>query len=101
MPIGGIPMVEAALPLGRPLPPAISPVGTRWIADVCGNFGGWLPFSSAELRRRYGSAAVYNAQVADHLSKQVEAGWVLPEDFDSKVEKATRWRNARLPPKIG
>ena len=87
MPIGGIPMVEAALPLGRPIPPAMSPVGTRSITDVCGNFGGWAPFTADELRKRYGSLANYRKAVADLLLAQVRNGWLLADDVQGETER--------------
>ena len=84
MPVGGIPMVEAQLPLGRPRPPAISPVGTRSIVDVCGNFGGWEPLSTSELKEMYGSLDGFLARTAGLLAEQVSAGYLLPEDRDSE-----------------
>src|SRR5580658_10182449 len=42
-PMGGIPMLEAALPLGLAEPPALSPAFIASIADTCGNFSGWRP----------------------------------------------------------
>ena len=87
MPLGGIPMVEATLALGRPLPPAISPVGTRSITDVCGNFGGWEPLSAAELRQRYGTVKAYVEQADLLLGKQVKAGWLLAEDRAAELRR--------------
>ncbi|WP_085810833.1 alpha/beta hydrolase domain-containing protein [Sphingomonas sp. TZW2008] len=87
MPVGGVPMAEAALPLGRPVPPAISPVGTRSITDVCGNFGGWAPFSSAELRERYGLLDDYRKRVASLLQAQVRRGWLLADDVEAEAAR--------------
>ena len=87
MPLGGIPMVEATLAQGRPLPPAISPVGTRSITDVCGNFGGWEPLSAAELRQRYGTVKTYVEQADLLLGKQVKAGWLLAEDRAAELRR--------------
>lgn len=89
MPLGGLPMVEALLPLGRPRPPAISPVGTRSITDVCGNFGGWEPLSAAELTARYGNLAGYSAQAARLLAAQVARGNILPADRDAEYRRLT------------
>lgn len=89
MPIGGIPMVEVQLPLGRPTPPALSPVGTRSITDVCGNFGGWQPLSTRELEARYGSFDSYSAQAAKLLSRQVLAGNIRPEDREAELRRIT------------
>ena len=43
-PMGGIPMLEAALPLGIAQPAALSPAVIASIGDTCGNFSGWRPF---------------------------------------------------------
>ncbi len=59
MPVGGIPMLDAALPLGLPRPIALPPVEIASISDTCGNFSGWEPFSVEELTRRYGGRANY------------------------------------------
>jgi hypothetical protein len=49
MPVGGIPTLEAALPLGLPRPIALPPVEIASINDTCGNFSGWEAFSIDEL----------------------------------------------------
>lgn len=89
MPIGGIPMVDVQLPLGRPNPPAVSPVGTRSIMDVCGNFGGWQPLSARELNERYGSFEAYSARAAQLLAQQVLAGNILAADRESEFRRLT------------
>lgn len=89
MPIGGVPMVEAQLPLGRPRPPAISPVGTRSITDVCGNFGGWEPFSASELKAMYGNLAGYAERADRLLAAQVSRGNILPADRDAEYRRLT------------
>ena len=87
LPVGGIPMVEAALPLGKPTPPAISPVSTRSINDVCGNFGGWTRFTPDEVRARYGSLGAYRARTVAMLDAQVSAGWLLPSDLLPETDR--------------
>jgi hypothetical protein len=57
MPVGGIPTLEGALPLGLPRPIAVPPVEIASINDTCGNFSGWEAFSVDELARRYGGRA--------------------------------------------
>lgn len=87
MPIGGIPLIEAMLPLGRPVPPALSPLSTRSIADVCGNFGGWAPFSRHDLVNRYGDLATYEERLRHLLSRHVAKGWIVPGDRDDELKR--------------
>ncbi|WP_344274155.1 hypothetical protein [Actinomadura napierensis] len=54
-PVGGVRFPAAALPLGSPVPPALSPVSTQDINAVYGNFGGWRPYTADELHQRYRS----------------------------------------------
>ena len=75
-PVGGVRFPDAAVPLGRPVPAALSPVGTSSITDVCGNWGGWQPFTADELRQRYGGVGSYLARYATVLDDQIEAGYV-------------------------
>lgn len=89
MPIGGIPMVEVQLPLGRATPPAISPISTRSINDVCGNFGGWEPLSATELIAKYRSFDDYSAQVAELLAHEVAAGRILHIDREAEYRRIT------------
>lgn len=77
---GGVPMLEAALPLGVPEPPAVEPVSLNSIAEVCGNFSGWRAFSAEELTRRYGSRAAYLAKARRQAGALVAQGYLLPED---------------------
>ena len=81
-PIGGVRLPDAELPTGRAEPAALSPCGASSISDGCGNFGGWQPFSAAELARRYGSVDDYVqrfAAIADDLMAQ---GFLLERDRD-------------------
>ncbi|SFT53786.1 hypothetical protein SAMN05660657_01454 [Geodermatophilus amargosae] len=73
-PLGGVRFPDAVVPLGRPVPVALSPVGTSSITDVCGNWGGWQPFTAAELAERYGSVDGYLAQYAAAVDAQVRDG---------------------------
>jgi hypothetical protein len=75
-PLGGVRFPDAVVPLGRPVPVALSPVGTTSITDVCGNWGGWQPFSAAELAQRYGSVDGYLAQYAAAVDAQVRDGYL-------------------------
>lgn len=77
MPVGGIAIPDVRHPIGRPVPPALGPVTTRSITEVCGNFGGWAPFTAAMLAERYGSCAQYVAGVTAALEELCVAGFVL------------------------
>ena len=90
MPVGGVPMVETALPLGRPVPPAMSPVGTRSITDVCGNFGGWRAFTPEQLTRRYGSLQRYLYRASTIRSRQLKMGFLLAVDVPAEVARIQR-----------
>jgi Alpha/beta hydrolase domain len=84
-PMGGIPTLEATLPLGLAEPPALPPVVIASIADTCGNFSGWRPFAADELRRRYGSRANYLELARQKAADLVEAGYLLDEDEATAV----------------
>ncbi len=79
-PLGGVRFPDAVVPLGRPVPVALGPVGTSSITDVCGNWGGWLPFTADELRDRYGDVEGYLARYADALDAQIGSGHLRPEE---------------------
>ena len=66
IPIGGVALPDEVLPLGQPSPPALPHVGTLSIADGCGNFGGWVPYTAAQLASRYRTLANY-----EHLARAV------------------------------
>jgi hypothetical protein len=51
-------------------------------ADVCGNFGGWQPFTTDELARLYGYRERYDALVAQ--------GFGLRSERDRAIELARR-----------
>ncbi|MGE5156411.1 MAG: alpha/beta hydrolase domain-containing protein [Betaproteobacteria bacterium] len=80
MPVGDVVFPDAALPLGTPLPVSVPPVATRSITDTCGNFGGWRPFTAAQLRARYGSVDDYVAAYAKILDRVIAGGYVLKAD---------------------
>lgn len=87
-PLGGVRFPEAVLPLGRPLPVALTPVGTTSIVDLCGNWGGWQPFSAAELATRYGSVDQYVARYARAVDRQVRAGYLRAEERQGMLDAA-------------
>ncbi|HEX5403802.1 MAG TPA: alpha/beta hydrolase domain-containing protein [Pseudonocardiaceae bacterium] len=79
-PLGGVTFPDVRLSLGAPGPVAVPPVATRSIADTCGNFGGWQPFTAARLTTRYGSADRYVAAYNRLLTPLIARGYVLPAD---------------------
>ena len=93
MPLGGIPTLEAALPLGLPRPIALPPVEIASINDTCGNFSGWEAFSVDELTRRYGERARYIEMARQKAADLVAAGYLLDEDQAT----AMRGIEAQLP----
>lgn len=80
MPVGGVVFPDAALPLGIPGPVSVPPVATRSITDTCGNFGGWKPFTAAQLQARYGSVDHYLQSYARILDRLIAFGYVLHSD---------------------
>jgi hypothetical protein len=80
-PVGGrVRFPDAVLTLGVPAPVSVPPVATRSIADTCGNFGGWRPFTASQLATRYGSVEQYVAAYAPLLDRLIARGYVLPTD---------------------
>jgi hypothetical protein len=87
MPVGGIPTLEAALPLGLPRPIALPPVEIASINDTCGNFSGWEAFSIDELTRRYGERAHYIEMARQKAVDLVAAGYLLEEDEAAAIHE--------------
>lgn len=81
-PVGGVRYPDVVLTLGVPTPVSVPPVATRSITDTCGNFGGWRPFTSAELTARYGSVDRYVAGYGLLLDGLIAQGRVLASDRD-------------------
>ena len=93
-PMGGIPMLEAALPLGLAEPVALPPVVIAAISETCGNFSGWRPFPADELARLYGSRANYLKLARKQTAELVAAGYLLDEDAAAAIGQV----EAKLPP---
>ena len=93
MPLGGIPTLDAALPIGLPRPIALQPVEIASINDTCGNFSGWEAFSIDELTRRYGARAHYLEMARQKAVDLVAAGYMLEEDEAAAIHEI----EARLP----
>jgi hypothetical protein len=88
-PVGGVRFVDIEVPLGRPDPVSLPPVSTTSITDVCGNFGGYEPFTAAELQTRYGTLAEYTTRVEHQVDRLVEGGYLLAEDRASVLATRT------------
>jgi hypothetical protein len=87
-PRGGVRFPDAVVPLGRPVPVALPPVGTASSTDLCGNWGGWQPFTVEEVRRRYGSVEGYLARYAAVLEEQIGAGYLRPAERERMLTAA-------------
>ncbi|MGY1754783.1 alpha/beta hydrolase domain-containing protein [Blastococcus sp. SYSU D01042] len=87
-PLGGVRFPDAVVPLGRPVPVALGPVGTASITDVCGNWGGWQPFTAQELRQRYGDVEGYLARYAAAVDEQIGAGYLRPAERARLLDRA-------------
>jgi hypothetical protein len=87
MPVGGIPTLESALPLGLPRPIALPPVEIASINDTCGNFSGWEAFSVDELTRRYRQRAHYIEIARQKAAELVAAGYLLDEDEAAAIRE--------------
>ncbi|MGY2130116.1 alpha/beta hydrolase domain-containing protein [Blastococcus sp. SYSU DS0617] len=87
-PLGGVRFPDAVVPLGRPVPVALGPVGTSSITDVCGNWGGWQPFTAEELHERYGDVDGYLARYAAALDEQIDAGYLRAAERGRMLRRA-------------
>ncbi|RBY75387.1 hypothetical protein DQ239_17095 [Blastococcus sp. TF02-09] len=87
-PLGGVRFPDAVVPLGRPLPVALGPVGTSSITDVCGNWGGWEPFPAEELRARYGDVEGYLTRYGAAVDEQVRAGYLRADERAPMLARA-------------
>jgi len=79
-PAGGVEYPDIALTLGTPRPVSVPPVATRSITDTCGNYGGWRPFTAAEIQARYGGADQFVAAYASVLDPLIAQGRILASD---------------------
>jgi hypothetical protein len=93
MPIGGVRFPEADHPTGRPDPVALPPVNTKSISSLCGNSGGWKPFTGQELTQRYQTRAAYLAAFGSSLDQLIGQGYLLAEDRVDMLKAAeTNWK---------
>ncbi|MPY50452.1 alpha/beta hydrolase domain-containing protein [Streptomyces acidicola] len=95
IPLGGVRFPAADLPLGSPFPPAVTPVSTVSITAVCGNYGGWQPYSAQELLQRYSSLDDYLAAYDGLVTRLVGDGLLLDLDRQSLLDRAAaEWAQA-------
>ncbi|UGQ13981.1 hypothetical protein LO772_10470 [Yinghuangia sp. ASG 101] len=98
-PTGGVRFPAAELPLGAPEPPVLSPVSTQDINAVCGNFGGWRPYTADVLRQRYGSLDRYLAAYDAAITRLVRQRFLLDTDRQTLLTEATTtWTQAPAHP---
>ena len=95
-PVGGVRLPEVELPLGRAEPVALAPCGTASIDDVCGNFGGWQPFTADELVARYGTIDDFRSRYASAYDALVEEGFALAAERAVAVERAAAGYEAAI-----
>jgi Alpha/beta hydrolase domain len=86
-PLAGVRFPELDLPLGRLLPVSIPPAVTTSSAAVCGNSGGYSPFSAAAIGRRY-SRAAYLRRYRQALAPLAHGGYVLARERQSILAAA-------------
>ncbi|RBY90638.1 hypothetical protein DQ240_00730 [Blastococcus sp. TF02A-26] len=87
-PVGGVRFPDAEAPLGRPTPVSLPPVEVAGITSICGNFGGWQPFTAAELAERYGDVEGYLAEYSAALDAAVEDGHLLESEREGMLAVA-------------
>ena len=85
IPVGGVALPDEVLRLGQPSPPALPHVGTLSIADGCGNFSGWVPYTSAQLSSRYGNLANYEGLARAVLDRLAARRFILRSEISSIV----------------
>jgi hypothetical protein len=88
MPVGGVRFPDAVIPLGQPLPAAVSPVSTASASATCGNYGGFAPFTTAQLAQLYGSDTAYAARYDAALKPLIASGYIVPDDETTMVSRA-------------
>jgi hypothetical protein len=95
-PLGGVRFPEVDLPLGRLAPVSLSPSVTTSAGAVCGNSGGFEPFSPAAVARRY-SRAAYLARYRHALTRLERGGYLRRADRAAMLAAAAAdYRDALL-----
>ena len=67
---------------------SLPPVQVATIPDICGNSGGWQPFSAAELASRYGDVEGYLAERASAVDAQVATGHLAAGEREGMLATA-------------
>ena len=98
-PLGGVRFPEVDLPLGRLRPVSLSPSVTTSAGAVCGNSGGFEPFSAAAVAKRY-SRSAYLARYRRALARLERGGYVRRRTARrcSGPRRRTTTGRARPPP---
>ena len=86
-PLGGVRFPEVDLPLGRLQPVSLSPSVTTSSGAVCGNSGGFTPFTPAAVAAR-GSHARYVARFDRALRRLVSERYLLAADRPAMLARA-------------
>ena len=86
-PVGGVRFPELGSPLGALRPVSLSPSVTTSSAAVCGNSGGFAPFGSAAVARRY-SKASYLARYRAAITTLEAGGYLLAADRQAMLRGA-------------
>jgi len=93
-PIGGARFPEVIHPTGRPVPVSLSPTVTTSINETCGNLGGWQPFTTAQLAKRYRNQSNYINLYRASLDELIAGGYLLASDGDEMLKAAaSRYAN--------
>lgn len=89
-PAGGVEFPESALRIGDIDPPAVAPAVTSSIAETCGNFSGFKPYSRGFLDRLYGGRSGWLESYGEQVDRLIREGFLLAEDKAGMVEAAGR-----------
>ena len=99
-PVGGVRLPDVELPLGRAEPVALAPCGTASIDDVCGNFGGWQPFSAESWSRATAPSTTTSRRYAAGYDALVAQGFALASDAERALANArVAYEEAVSPPR--
>jgi hypothetical protein len=99
-PRGGVRFPELELPLGRLEPVSLSPAVTTSSVAVCGNSGGFMPFTPATVSKRYPSTT-YLDRYARALTTLERRGYLRPVDRRSMIAAAAAdYATARREPSL-
>jgi hypothetical protein len=98
-PVGGVRFPELRLPLGRLQPVSIPPVATTSSTAVCGNSGGFEPFSPGRVAMRY-SRAQYLHRYRRALAALRREGYLRTADLGGMLDAAASDYAAAVTPPV-